>query len=41
LSITKSIVDLHGGTIGVESRPGAGTVFRIRIPEHPEALPPG
>lgn len=32
LSIVKWIVDQHGGTISVESRPGAGTVFTIRLP---------
>jgi len=32
LSIVKHIVLLHEGTIEVNSRPGAGTSFRIRIP---------
>lgn len=32
LSITKSIVELSGGTIGVESTPGAGTCFSVHIP---------
>ncbi|MUG74062.1 sensor histidine kinase [Paenibacillus validus] len=35
LSITKSIVDLHGGTIEVESVEGEGTSFRIHLPLHP------
>lgn len=35
LSITKSIVDLHGGTIEVNSVEGEGTTFRIRLPLHP------
>ncbi|WP_233567767.1 sensor histidine kinase [Cohnella faecalis] len=34
LSITKSIVDLHGGSITVDSRVGEGTVFRIRLPDN-------
>lgn len=32
LSITKWIVEAHGGTIGVESRPGDGTTFTVRLP---------
>ncbi|TBL73981.1 sensor histidine kinase [Paenibacillus thalictri] len=33
LSITKSIVDLHEGTIEVESAEGAGCAFRVWLPE--------
>ncbi|MBB6404278.1 cell wall metabolism sensor histidine kinase WalK [Arthrobacter sp. AZCC_0090] len=32
LSICKSIVDAHGGTIGLESVPGEGTTFTFRVP---------
>jgi PAS domain S-box-containing protein len=32
LSIVSGIVSGHGGTIGVESEPGQGTVFTIRLP---------
>jgi len=32
LSIVKGIVDAHGGTVGVESTVGKGSVFTIRIP---------
>jgi signal transduction histidine kinase len=32
LTITKAIVDAHGGTIRVESTVGRGTTFRVRIP---------
>ena len=33
LSLAKAYVELHGGTIGVESGPGKGTTFTIRIPD--------
>jgi len=32
LHLTKKLVDLHGGTISVKSKPGAGSKFRIQIP---------
>jgi signal transduction histidine kinase len=32
LSIVKAIVERHGGTISVSSRPGVETVFEIRLP---------
>ena len=32
LYIAKRIVDAHGGTIHVQSRPGAETVFSVRLP---------
>lgn len=32
LAITKSYIDLHHGTIGVESTPNAGTTFTVTLP---------
>ena len=32
LAVTKAFVELHGGTIGVESTEGEGTVFTVTIP---------
>jgi two-component system phosphate regulon sensor histidine kinase PhoR len=32
LSIVKHIVQAHGGTVGVDSTPGQGTTFTLRIP---------
>jgi PAS domain S-box-containing protein len=34
LSIVKKIIDMHQGTIEVESKPGVGTAFRIYLPVH-------
>ncbi len=35
LSITRSLVELHGGTLNVESYPGEGSLFRVFIPNLP------
>jgi len=32
LSIAKSIADAHGGTISLETAPGAGCAFTVRLP---------
>ena len=37
LSIVKSIVDVHGGTIAVESTEGVGTTFVVDLPVHANA----
>jgi two-component system, OmpR family, sensor kinase len=33
LAITKWIAEAHGGSITVQSRPGRGTIFRVRLPK--------
>ncbi|WP_026608398.1 sensor histidine kinase [Methylocapsa acidiphila] len=37
LSISKTIVEAHGGRLWMESNPSGGTVFRFTIPKAPEA----
>ena len=32
LALVQDLVELHGGTIDLESQPGIGTTFRVRIP---------
>ena len=32
LTVVKTIVEAHGGTVAIESEPGRGTTFRIRFP---------
>jgi len=39
LAIVKAIVDAHDGTVDVESAPGAGTTFRIRLPRYRDSRP--
>jgi signal transduction histidine kinase len=38
LAIVRGIVEMHGGTVAVESRPGAGATFRVTLPAN--ARPP-
>ena len=32
MSIVKSLVEMHDGTISVESKHGVGTIFKIKLP---------
>jgi signal transduction histidine kinase len=36
LSIVKSLTELHGGSVSLESEPGQGTRISVRLPEHIE-----
>ena len=38
LAICKSIIDAHGGRIGVDSEPGKGSTFWFRLPLAPETV---
>ena len=34
LAVCRRILEQHGGSIAVESRPGHGAIFRLRLPRH-------
>ena len=35
LALCRKIVDRHGGTVTVDSSPGSGAIFIVRLPKHP------
>jgi signal transduction histidine kinase len=37
LMIVREIVEAHGGSVGVESKPGAGARFWVRLPRTAES----
>ncbi len=39
LHICKQIIELHGGSIGVDSRPGEGAAFYLRLPTQESTAP--
>lgn len=41
LAICRQIAEGHGGTIGVQSRPGIGSVFEVRLPRVGDHQPAG
>jgi hypothetical protein len=38
LAIVRSIVDMHGGSVIVESGPGTGSRFTVRLPSDPRTV---
>jgi two-component system OmpR family sensor kinase len=40
LAIVSAIATAHGGTVGVDSEPGAGATFWVRLPLVPLEVPP-
>ncbi len=38
LAIVRSIVDMHGGTVAVESRVGSGSRFTVTLPRDPRLI---
>jgi signal transduction histidine kinase len=40
LPIAKGLVEAHGGTLAIESRPGRGTLVRVVLPQQSELPPP-
>jgi signal transduction histidine kinase len=38
LAIVRSIVDIHGGSVSVESGPGSGSRFTVHLPQDPRSV---
>jgi signal transduction histidine kinase len=41
LPLAKSLVELHGGTLTIDSAPGKGTRFTLRLPQEPTGASEG
>lgn len=41
LAIVKNLVEMHGGTIGVDTKPQQGTTFTFTLPEHEDGVQAG
>lgn len=39
LSLVQAVVDAHGGTLTIDSRPGAGTRVEVELPDLPDRAP--
>jgi signal transduction histidine kinase len=39
LSLTKRFVELHGGSLTLESAPGIGSTFTFTLPTRPQSSP--
>jgi two-component system phosphate regulon sensor histidine kinase PhoR len=39
LAIVKHILNRHGGTLRIDSRPGHGATFTVTLPDHGGAVP--
>jgi signal transduction histidine kinase len=41
LSLVKSLIELHGGSVSIQSTPGSGTTILCRLPAAPQVAAGG